>query len=49
VLSFHSLGRPAEWAPRGPGRACALHHDPIAGIAVDDAVAAAIPLLPDRG
>jgi len=45
VLSFHSLGRPAEWAPRAPGRACALHAEPIAGIAVAEAVAAAIPLL----
>ncbi len=45
VLSFHSLGRPAEWAPRDPERARALHADPIVGIAVDDAVAAAIPLL----
>ena len=48
VLSFHSLGRPEEWAPRGPGPSRALHADPIAGIAVGDAVAAAIPLLPAR-
>jgi len=45
VLSFHSLGRPAEWAPRDPGRSRALHHVPIEGIAVDEAVAAAISLL----
>jgi len=45
VLSFHSLGRPVEWAPRDPGRSRALHHVPIEGIAVDDAVAAAISLL----
>jgi ADP-heptose:LPS heptosyltransferase len=45
VLSFHSLGWPAEWAPRDPGRARALHHDPIGGIAVGEAVAAAISLL----
>jgi ADP-heptose:LPS heptosyltransferase len=45
VLSFHSLGRPAEWAPRAPGRTRALHAEPIAGIAVAEAVAAAIPLL----
>lgn len=45
VLSFHSLGRPVEWALRDPGRSRALHHVPIEGIAVDDAVAAAISLL----
>jgi ADP-heptose:LPS heptosyltransferase len=45
VLSFHSLGRPEEWAPREPARARALHHVPIEGIAVDDAVEAAIALL----
>ena len=44
TLSFHSLGRPAEWAPRGP-RARALHHEPIAGIGTDDAVIAGQALL----
>ena len=45
VLSFHSLGRPAEWAPRAPGRARALHAEPIERIAVAEATAAAILLL----
>jgi ADP-heptose:LPS heptosyltransferase len=44
VLSFHSLGRPAEWAPRNDA-AIALHGEPIAGIEVDAAVAAARRLL----
>jgi ADP-heptose:LPS heptosyltransferase len=44
VLSFHSLGRPAEWAPRGP-RARALHRDRIDDIAVEDAARAARELL----
>jgi ADP-heptose:LPS heptosyltransferase len=48
TLSFHSLGRPEEWAPRGP-RAIALHAEPIAGIAVGDAFQAAERLLSSRG
>jgi ADP-heptose:LPS heptosyltransferase len=45
VLSFHSLGDPAEWAPRVPGRARALHAERIERIAAAEAVAAAIALL----
>jgi ADP-heptose:LPS heptosyltransferase len=46
VLSFHSLGDPAEWAPRVPGRARALHAERIERITAAEAVAAAIALLP---
>ena len=48
TLSFHSLGRPEEWAPRG-NQAIALHAEPIADIAVDDAFQAARSLLSSRG
>ena len=48
TLSFHSLGRPEEWAPRGSG-AIALHAEPIAGISVEDAEKAARSLLSSRG
>jgi heptosyltransferase-2 len=44
TLSFHSLGRPEEWAPRNE-TAIALHAEPIAGIGVDDAERAARRLL----
>ena len=44
TLSFHSLGRPEEWAPRNE-TAIALHAEPIAGIVVDDAERAARRLL----
>ncbi len=44
TLSFHSLGRPEEWAPRSE-TAIALHAEPIAGIPVDDAERAARRLL----
>ena len=44
VLSFHSLGRPEEWAPRSE-TAIALHGEPIAAITVDDAERAARKLL----
>jgi hypothetical protein len=44
VLSFHSLGRPEEWAPRSE-TAIALHGEPIAVITVDDAERAARKLL----
>ena len=44
VLSFHSLGRPAEWAPRNTA-AIALHGEPIAAIPVEAALAAAARLL----
>jgi heptosyltransferase-2 len=44
TLSFHSLGRPEEWAPRGP-RSIALHAVPIETIDVDAAEAAARRLL----
>ena len=44
VLSFHSLGRPEEWAPRSE-TAIALHAEPIAAITVDDAERAARRLL----
>ena len=44
VLSFHSLGRPEEWAPRSE-TAIALHGEPIAVITVDDAERAARRLL----
>ena len=48
TLSFHSLGRPEEWAPRGD-HAIALHAEPIAGISVEDAGKAARRLLSSRG
>ena len=48
TLSFHSLGRPEEWAPRG-NQAIALHAEPIVDIAVDDAFQAARSLLSSRG
>jgi ADP-heptose:LPS heptosyltransferase len=44
TLSFHSLGLPAEWAPRGE-KAIALHAEEIAAIPVDDAERAARRLL----
>jgi len=44
VVSFHSLGRPEEWAPRSE-TAIALHGEPIAAITVDDAERAARKLL----
>jgi len=44
VVSFHSLGRPAEWAPRSE-TAIALHGEPIAAITVDDAERAVRKLL----
>ncbi len=44
VLSFHSLGRPAEWAPRNES-AIALHAERIADIEVEAARAAATRLL----
>jgi len=44
VLSFHSLGRPEEWAPRSE-TAIALHGELIAAITVDDAERAARKLL----
>lgn len=44
TLSFHSLGRPEEWAPRNES-AIGLHAEPIAGILPDDAERAAIRLL----
>jgi ADP-heptose:LPS heptosyltransferase len=45
TLSFHSLGDPAEWAPRHP-RAVALHAPESAdGISLEDAKAAAAQLL----
>lgn len=44
TVSLHSLGRPEEWAPRGP-RAIALHAERIADIGVDAAEAAARRLL----
>ena len=51
TLSFHSLGRPEEWAPRSEA-AIALHAERIADIAVAGAQAAAARLLaarPGRG
>ena len=48
TLSFHSLGRPEEWAPRGD-RAIALHAESIADISVGDAEKAARRLLSSRG
>jgi ADP-heptose:LPS heptosyltransferase len=47
TLSFHSLGAPAEWAPRSE-TAIALHAEAIAGISVDTAVDAAARLLERR-
>jgi ADP-heptose:LPS heptosyltransferase len=44
TLSFHSLGRPVEWAPRSDA-AIGLHADPIGGILLDDAERAAVRLL----
>jgi ADP-heptose:LPS heptosyltransferase len=49
TVSFHSLGRPAEWAPRGP-HAIAFHAPGgIASIPVRAAVEAAEGLLRGRG
>jgi len=47
TLSFHSLGRPEEWAPRSE-TAIALHAERIAEIAVDEAERAAARLLAGR-
>jgi len=44
TVSFHSLGRPEEWAPRG-AHAVALHAERIEEIGVDAAEAAARRLL----
>jgi ADP-heptose:LPS heptosyltransferase len=44
TLSFHSLGRPAEWAPQS-ATAIALHGEPIAAVTVADAERAARRLL----
>ena len=44
LSTFHSLGAPAEWAPRSE-TAIALHAEPIAAISVDAAASAAATLL----
>ena len=44
TVSFHSLGRPEEWAPRG-AQAIALHSERIEDIGVEAAEAAARRLL----
>jgi ADP-heptose:LPS heptosyltransferase len=44
TLSFHSLGRPEEWAPRSR-TAIALHQERIAAIGIDEAEQAARGLL----